>query len=482
MTMSRFEPTVAGAAVLVCLAGFTAACQEKAPDPAPAGRAGAPEDPAAAAREKLIARARPLELPTAYEPPPGDALEHHTSGYAKTMCSAVFITGLDVDVAAEHVGYFTGPYEERKKVGKPVVDRAKKSVSITLPERRRATAATPRPGLHHAARGPDTCPSRRRPSSPTCPGRHRTGRWATACPRPAAGRASTKRRSNSRRCGVRTGRRCDVRVRGHLQGPAGRRALRQGITPSTPLESWSMGKSVTATIMGMLIHKGVYTLDQPAPIPEWQAPGDPRQHIRIQDILHMSSGIRIKAPSDPDFDPNGTVSRPPVSLHRRRRLIQYAATRPPQWPPNTVGRYRNTDPVLTNYLNSLGVEKLRRRLPVVPAAQPLRQDRGADDGDGDRSVRKLPDPGLRTCRAVTGRASATLSAERRGAERRAHPARGLRGVRQHGRAGVGGRRASGLRRLLLDQRRRRVAGAERGVLDDRGRRADGLGSCLRTIW
>ena len=39
-----------------------------------------------------------------------------------------------------------------------------------------------------------------------------------------------------------------------------------GITMTTPLESWSMGKSVTSTIMGTLIHKGVYTLEQPAPM------------------------------------------------------------------------------------------------------------------------------------------------------------------------------------------------------------------------
>ena len=36
--------------------------------------------------------------------------------------------------------------------------------------------------------------------------------------------------------------------------------------------------------------------------------------------------------------------------------FHYAATRPLQWPPNTVGRYRNTDPVLVNYLIRLGVE------------------------------------------------------------------------------------------------------------------------------
>lgn len=49
------------------------------------------------------------------------------------MCSAVFITGLDPDFAAENVGYFTSPYAERAKVGKPVIDRANKAVHVTLP-------------------------------------------------------------------------------------------------------------------------------------------------------------------------------------------------------------------------------------------------------------------------------------------------------------------------------------------------------------
>jgi CubicO group peptidase (beta-lactamase class C family) len=37
--------------------------------------------------------------------------------------------------------------------------------------------------------------------------------------------------------------------------------------------------------------------------------------------------------------------------------FHYAATRPLQWPSNTVGRYHNTDPVLVNYLIRLAVEK-----------------------------------------------------------------------------------------------------------------------------
>src|SRR5207247_6702798 len=88
----------------------------------------------------LIARAKALELSTPYVPPPGTALEHHAAGFAQIMCSAVFITGLDPDFAAENVGYFTAPYAERAKLGKPIIDRAGKAVHVTLPNGVRRTA------------------------------------------------------------------------------------------------------------------------------------------------------------------------------------------------------------------------------------------------------------------------------------------------------------------------------------------------------
>ena len=130
-----------------------------------------------------------------------------------------------------------------------------------------------------------------------------------------------------------------------------------GITATTPLESWSMGKSVVATLIGRLIQQGAYELEQKAPIPEWQAPGDPRSAIRIADILHMSSGLRIRAPLDPDFDPQGPYPDHLYLYTGGVDSFHYAATRPQQWPPNTVGRYRNTDPVLASYLVRLAVTK-----------------------------------------------------------------------------------------------------------------------------
>jgi CubicO group peptidase (beta-lactamase class C family) len=352
-----------GAAILIvaltCACSAPGAATENAAPPSGVD-AAIPARIPPPSNEALIARAKQFELATAYEPPPGDPLEHNTSGYAKTMCSAVFITGLDPDVAADSVGYFTGPYEERKKVGKPVVDRAAQEVRITLPNGVTVTArrfgaqgciALPRdrhdvffkpvvvsPNLPDAKSTPwpmgDVLPNE--PLPPGIDG-GKLRRAIDAAFDPADTLTSA----------------FVVTYKGRLIGER----YMTGISHTTPLESWSMGKSVTATMMGILIRQGAYKLDQPAPIPEWQSPGDPRQQIRIQDVLRMSSGIRIKAPDDPDFDPAGTYPDHLFLYTGRVNSFKYAATRPAQWPPNTVGRYRNTDPVLINYLIRLAVEK-----------------------------------------------------------------------------------------------------------------------------
>jgi CubicO group peptidase (beta-lactamase class C family) len=106
------------------------------------------------------------------------------------------------------------------------------------------------------------------------------------------------------------------------------------------------GQEYHCQLLGILLNKGLSELAQPAPIPEWQIPGDPRAKIRIEDLLHMSSGLRIRAPQDPDYDPSGPY---PDHLYLYTGGVDsyhYAATCPQQWPANSVGRYRNADPVL----------------------------------------------------------------------------------------------------------------------------------------
>lgn len=312
------------------------------------------------ARQALVARAKALELNTSYVPPPGDALEHHTSGFAKIMCSAVFITGLDPDFAAENVGYFTAPYAERAKVGKPVIDRANRAVHIALP------GGITRTAKFLGSQGCVTLPvdktmvnfmpvavksqlpdasTEQWPMGDTLPNDPLPAEIDAAKVKHAV-EAAFEPASGMTAAFVATWK---GRIIGERYG--------DGITARTPLESWSMGKSLAATLLGILIKRGVYELGQPAPIPEWQDAGDPRAKIRIADILHMSSGLRIRAPLDPDYDPSGPYPDHLYLYTGSVNSFHYAATRPQQWPPNTVGRYRNTDPVLISYLIRLGVEK-----------------------------------------------------------------------------------------------------------------------------
>lgn len=308
----------------------------------------------------LIERAKPLELNTPYVPPPGDPLVHHAAGLAKVMCSAVFITGLDPDFAAENVGYFTAPYEVRAKLGKPVVDRERKQVRVAVP------GGVTRTAVYLGDQGCVTLPVGEDSVS------FKPVKLKTTLPDPSKqawpmGDVLQDEALPSELDQAKVKQAVDAA----FDPPAGETAAfvvtwkgrliaeryAPGISPQTPLESWSMGKSVTATLMGVLIQQGVYELWQPAPIPEWQGGKDLRSEIRIADLLHMSSGLRIKALEDPDYDPAGSYADHLYLYTGGVDSFHYAATRLLQWLPGKVGRYRNTDPVLTNYLIRLAVEK-----------------------------------------------------------------------------------------------------------------------------
>lgn len=312
-------------------------------------------------RAKLIARAAQFDLKTPYKGPPGDALSHNTSGYAKIMCSAVFITGLKPEFAAENVGYFTAPYAERAKVGKPVIDYTKKTVSITLPNGVVRTAVytgdqgcvTLPEGSNALSYKPIAIP-RTLPNAATTP--WPMGDVLPAGPMPAG--VDMAKVSQAISAAFEPG---EAQTAAFVVTHKGRiiaERYGEGITKDTPLESWSMGKSLSATIMGILMKRGIYTLDQPAPIPQWQGHNDPRANIRISDIMHMSSGLYCRAPQDPDYDPALGYPDHLYLYTDAGDSFAYAANLPQQRPPNTVGRYRNSDPVLTNYLNRLGIEKL----------------------------------------------------------------------------------------------------------------------------
>lgn len=65
-----------------------------------------------------------------------------------------------------------------------------------------------------------------------------------------------------------------------------------GYGPGNRFISWSMAKSVTATLVGALVGDNRLELDMPAPVPAWRTtPDDPRAAITLRQLLHMSSGL-----------------------------------------------------------------------------------------------------------------------------------------------------------------------------------------------
>ena len=308
--------------------------------------------------ESLIARAQAFELNTEYNPPPGEALHHQTAGFAKILCSGVFITGLDAADAAANVGGFISPFDERAHVVDTVVDYEQERVALTLSDGVTRTAKRyENQGCVAHGIGEDsvhfapTAVERNLPPAATTP--WPMGDVLSDAPWPSEIDMEKVEEALDIGFGPAEARTLGLVVtyKGRILGER----YGEGIDIHTPLESWSMTKSLTGTLMGVLIQQGTYELWQSAPVPEWQEPGDPRQEIRIGDIMRMSSGIKINAPSDPDYDRD--IYADHLYLYTATsNSYEWAATRPQEWPPNTIGRYRNTDPVLTSYLIRLGVE------------------------------------------------------------------------------------------------------------------------------
>ena len=315
--------------------------------------------------ECLVFRSAQYELDTERIPPPGGMdpngfIEHEAAGFAKVLCSAVFLTGLDFEAAQEQIGGFTARYQYRDRLPGREIDMDGQKVHITTD-----TGVT-RTAVLHGDQGcvalpqgedapfyetvpvtstvnvEDPWPMGDDLAGETLPEDVDAEKLEAAVDAAFAEEAMTLA--------------FVVLHRGHLV--AERYREEDGITKDTPLESWSMNKSLSATLMGVLIEQGVYTLDQLAPIDSWhEDPEDVRGTIRIQDILQMSSGLRCVNAGDPEYD-EATMGYPD-HLYLYTGTVDshiWATERPPQWAPNTIGRYRNCDPILTNHIVRLGVE------------------------------------------------------------------------------------------------------------------------------
>ena len=116
-----------------------------------------------------------------------------------------------------------------------------------------------------------------------------------------------------------------------------------GYHENTRFVSWSMAKTVTAVMAGMLVSDGRLRLDESAPVPEWQRPGDPRGEITLRQLLQMRSGLRHTEAGDPPYRSDEVRM---LFLDGRDDMARYAEQQPLQYEPGRHFVYSSATSVI----------------------------------------------------------------------------------------------------------------------------------------
>jgi CubicO group peptidase (beta-lactamase class C family) len=100
--------------------------------------------------------------------------------------------------------------------------------------------------------------------------------------------------------------------------------------------SWSAAKSILQAAVGILVRDGKLDISQPADVPEWQQPGDSRAEITLDQLLHMTPGLRFTEDyvDDRISDVIKMLFRPGYD-----DMAAFAASFPQDHPPDTVSNY-----------------------------------------------------------------------------------------------------------------------------------------------
>jgi len=101
----------------------------------------------------------------------------------------------------------------------------------------------------------------------------------------------------------------------------------------TSQRTWSVAKSIAGSVIGAGVQQGLLRTEAPAPVPEWQSPGDPRRAITLDQLMRMASGLHSDFPGNRTDD----LYFGGVAVADQIRAWPLVA------PPGTRFRYANND-------------------------------------------------------------------------------------------------------------------------------------------
>ncbi len=99
---------------------------------------------------------------------------------------------------------------------------------------------------------------------------------------------------------------------------------------NTRFLSWSMAKSFTNALTGLLVREGKMVISKPADIDEWK--GDERNRITLNDLLQMQSGLKWNE----DYGSRSDVN---LMLFNEGDMSEYAINKPLDYTPGTHWYY-----------------------------------------------------------------------------------------------------------------------------------------------
>ena len=109
----------------------------------------------------------------------------------------------------------------------------------------------------------------------------------------------------------------------------------------TRFQSWSMAKSITNALAGIMVKEGKWDISKPANIPEWQ--NDDRKHITINNLMQMQSGLRWNE----DYGNRSDVT---VMLYCENDFASFVYHQPLQYPIGSKWYYSSGSVNIINHL------------------------------------------------------------------------------------------------------------------------------------
>ena len=116
---------------------------------------------------------------------------------------------------------------------------------------------------------------------------------------------------------------------------------REDFTPDNKFLSWSMAKSFTNALVGILVKEGKLDINTPIGFPEWQ--NDERKNITVNNMMHMNSGLKWNE----DYGNSSDVNN---MLHKEGNMAKFTFEKPYEYPADSIWNYSSGATNVVSYI------------------------------------------------------------------------------------------------------------------------------------